>query len=87
MLWVSPGASAQAPGAGPVLIVTYVEAPPAKRAALAAYLQAYAGQIENGPGKTRVTVLREFGRPNRMGDHRTMAGIVLSLLSPSLKWR
>jgi quinol monooxygenase YgiN len=66
MLWVSLGASAQTPGAGPVLIVTYVEAPPAKGAALAADLHAYAGQIENGPGKPRVTVLREFGRPNRM---------------------
>jgi quinol monooxygenase YgiN len=60
------GASAQTPGAGPVLIVTYVEAPPAKAAALAADLHAYGGQIENGAGKPRVTVLREFGRPNRM---------------------
>jgi len=66
MLWVTLGASAQTPGAGPVLIVTYVEAPPAKGAALAADLHAYAGQIENGPGKPRMTVLREFGRPNRM---------------------
>jgi hypothetical protein len=65
MPW-GPGASAQTPGAGPVLIVTYVEAPPAKAAALAADLHAYGGQIENGPGKPRVTVLREFGRPNRM---------------------
>src|ERR1700677_4067266 len=66
MLWVSLGASAQAPGAGPLLIVTYVEAPPAKGAALAVDLHAYAGQIENGRGKPRVTVLREFGCPNRM---------------------
>jgi quinol monooxygenase YgiN len=66
MLSVSLGASAQSPGPGPVLIVTYVEAPPAKAAALAADLHAYAGQIENGSGKPRVMVLREFGRPNRM---------------------
>jgi len=66
MLWLSLGASAQTPGAGPLLIVTYVEAPAAKGAALAADLHAYAEQIENGPDKPRVTVLREFGRPNRM---------------------
>jgi quinol monooxygenase YgiN len=64
--------NAQAPQAakaaltGPGLIVTYLEAPAAKAAALSADLQAYARKIEGGPGKPRVTIFKEGGRPNRM---------------------
>ncbi len=65
-LGVSGRERADPRGLAPSWIVTYVEAPPAKGAALAIDLHAYAGQIENGPAKPRVTVLREFGRPNRM---------------------
>ncbi len=66
LLWISLSPRAPGQEAGPGLVVTYVEAPAAKGAALAADLQTYVEQIENGPGKPRVTVLREFGRPNRM---------------------
>lgn len=69
LLSVSPGLRAQTTQtqeAGPGLIVTYVEAPRAKGAALTADLRAYAGQIESGPGKPTVTILSELGRPNRM---------------------
>jgi quinol monooxygenase YgiN len=74
LLLASVGASAQAPAQtpaqapenGPGFIVTYVEAPAAKSAALAADVQGYARQIENGPGKPKVTILKEIGRPSRM---------------------
>jgi len=70
LLWVTVGARGQAPAqateTGPGFIVTYVEAPAAKSAALAADIESYARQIESGPGKPAVTVLREFGRPGRM---------------------
>lgn len=66
LLGVGVGAQAQSHGAAPGLIVTYVEASPAKGAALAAALKAYAGQIETSAGKPGVIVLRELGRPTRM---------------------
>ena len=55
-----------APPTGPGLVVTYVEASPPKRAALAADLKAYAAQIENLPAKPRVAILSEMGRPIRI---------------------
>lgn len=75
LLWTSsiprvygqdPQSAQKAQQAAPALIVTYVEAPAAKAAALAADLKAYAAQIENGPGKPRVTILQELGRPSRI---------------------
>jgi quinol monooxygenase YgiN len=66
LLFVPLSLFAQTQEATPSLIITYVEAPPAKAAVLAADLHAYAAQIENGPGKPQVTVLKELGRPNRM---------------------
>lgn len=66
MLLLLPVSQAKAQAAGAGLIVTYVEAPPEKGAALAAELSAYAAQIENALGKPRVTLLKELGRPSRM---------------------
>jgi quinol monooxygenase YgiN len=66
LLWAFPVLQAQNQAAGPGLIVTYVEAAPAKGAELAADLKAFALQIEAGPGKPAVAVLKEVGRPNRM---------------------
>jgi quinol monooxygenase YgiN len=72
LLYVSLSLRAQGPRTppvpptGPGLVVTYVEASPAKIAVLTADLKAYAGQIENSPAKPKVAILGEFGRPNRV---------------------
>lgn len=58
----------QALAATPRLLVFYVEAPPAKAAAVAAQLDRYASRTrrEEGPDSPVVAVLRESGRPSRM---------------------
>jgi quinol monooxygenase YgiN len=66
LLWIPLSLHAHSQEAAPGLIVTYVEAPAAKGAALATDLKAYAAQIESAAGKPKVTVLSEFGRPGRM---------------------
>ena len=66
LLWATLGLRAPAQESAPGLVVTYLEAPATKAAALAADLNAYAAQIESGAGKPHLTLLTEFGRPTRM---------------------
>jgi quinol monooxygenase YgiN len=60
--------SAQALAASPRLLVFYIEAPPAKAAAVADQLSQYASKTrdDEGPDAPVMEVLRESGRPSRM---------------------